>query len=246
MLDSKEPLSKRHKGIFLLPSLFTIGALFAAYYSIIASIKHRPEVACIAIIVAMILDGLDGRIARLTQTQTEFGAQLDSLSDMVAFGVAPSILVYQWSLFEYGKIGWLASFLLTVAVALRLARFNAKDQSDDKHYFCGLSSTLAGGFITCFVWASVHLKFSGHGIIIMCLLTTVVVSLLMVSSLPYRSFKDIDFHGKVPFFVILIAVLVFALVMYDAPVVLFLCGLLYVLSAPATYVWQKLFRSNRA
>ena len=138
--DSSEALRRRRAGIYLLPNLFTTGALFAGYYGIVAAINGRFEAAAIAVFVAMILDGIDGRIARLTNTQSEFGAQYDSLSDVVSFGLAPSIIVYEWALFELGKLGWLAAFMYTAGAALRLARFNSQSDNSDGRFFQGLPS----------------------------------------------------------------------------------------------------------
>jgi len=153
---------KRRRGIYLLPNLFTTAALFAGFFAIISAIQGRFEVAAVAIFIAMILDGLDGRVARMTNTQTEFGAEYDSLSDMVSFGVAPALVVYLWGLSTLGKVGWLAAFIYTAGAALRLARFNTQAVSIDKRYFQGLPSSAAVAVVFGMVWVVIEYGFSGE------------------------------------------------------------------------------------
>ena len=202
----------RRPGIYLLPNLFTTSALFAGFYSIIAAINGRFEAAAIAVFAAMILDGMDGRIARLTNTQSDFGTQYDSLSDMISFGLAPALLIYQWSLFNLGKVGWSAAFIYTAAAALRLARFNTQVANDDKRYFQGLASPPAAALIAGIVWLGESIGIpDDKANLLITLPVTVITGVLMVSNIRYHSFKQIDLKGKVPFVSILIVVLVFFL-----------------------------------
>ncbi|KTD47401.1 CDP-diacylglycerol-serine O-phosphatidyltransferase (phosphatidylserine synthase) [Legionella quinlivanii] len=221
-----------HSGIYLLPNLFTTASLFAAFYSIVASLKNQYETAVIAIFIGMLADGLDGRIARLTNTQTAFGAQYDSLSDMVTFGVAPSLLVYSWGLDRLGKIGWLVAFVYTAAVALRLARFNTQVEVADKRYFQGLACPPAAAIVSSFVWLCFQNEFNHLSIVILTAAITVITAVLMVSNIRYHSFKEIDFKGKVPFLYLLITVILFVAIAANPSVVLFIGFVLYALSGP--------------
>ncbi len=229
---------KRRRGIYLLPNLFTTAALFAGFYAIVAGMGHRFEAAAIAIYIAMLLDGIDGRVARLTNTQTEFGAQYDSLSDMISFGMAPSLVMYQWALSGMGKLGWLAAFIYTAGAALRLARFNTQIGIEDKRYFQGLASPSAAAIIAGLVWVGDSYLLQGPVVNKVALGLTITAGLLMVSNIRYYSFKGIDFKGKVPFVAILIVVLVLVLVSYDPPVVLFGGFLMYALSGPVMTLVQ--------
>ena len=219
-----------HSGIYLLPNLFTTASLFAAFYSIVASMKGHYEVAAIVIFIGMIWDGLDGRIARLTNTQSDFGAQYDSMSDMVTFGVAPSLLLYSWSLRHLGKIGWLIAFMFTAAVALRLARFNTVKV--DKRYFQGLSSTLAAANVTAFVWVCQVNAWNNRFVIVFAASLALIIAVLMVSNIRYQSFKNLDLKGKVPFVYILILVLFFAAVASDPSSVIWIITIIYAISGP--------------
>ena len=213
--------SKRRAGIYLLPNLFTTGALFAGFYGIVAAINSRFEAAAIAILVAMVLDGMDGRIARLTNTQSDFGAQYDSLSDMASFGLAPALIVYEWSLFQVGKIGWLAAFVYSAACALRLARFNTQVGNADKRYFQGLPSPAAAAVVAASIWFAESFAWSDLAFMpIVMWLVTVTTALLMVSNVRYYSFKDLDLRGRVPFVSVLAVVLVFALISIEPASVL--------------------------
>lgn len=237
IVDSKES----HSGIYLLPNLFTTASLFAAFYSIVASLKAQYEVAAVAIFIGMIADGLDGRIARLTNTQTAFGAQYDSLSDMVTFGVAPSLLAYSWNLFKLGKIGWLIAFVYTAAVALRLARFNIQLEVQDKRFFQGLSCPPAAAIVSSFVWFCFQNQLDSFIIAIITGCIVTVVAALMVSNLRYHSFKEIDFKGKVPFLYLLVMVILFVAIAANPSVILFIGFVLYALSGPV----QTLMKLNR-
>jgi CDP-diacylglycerol--serine O-phosphatidyltransferase len=227
----------KRKGIYLLPNLFTTGALFAGYYSIIAAIQGKFEMACLSIFIAALLDALDGRVARLTNTQSEFGEQYDSLSDLVSFGVAPSLLMFNWSLYHLtavspvmGKIGWLAAFIYAVCGALRLARFNTQIGVIDKAYFQGLPSPAAAAVISSFVWVSVDLEISGETLKYITLPLTIITGLLMVSRIRYYSFKTIPFKEGVSFIWILLLVLVFVLLTIKTAWVLFVVFGCYALS----------------
>lgn len=241
MLKQKE----NHSGIYLLPNLLTTASLFAAFYSIVSSLKGLYEPAVIAIFVGMVADGLDGRIARLTNTQTAFGAEYDSLSDMVTFGVAPSLLLYSWSLSQLGKFGWLVAFIYTAAVALRLARFNVQIEVVDKKYFQGLACPAGAAIVSSFVWFA-HQNAWHHYIQTISLTTaviTILISILMISNVRYYSFKEIDFKGKVPFLYILIIIVLFVAIAADPSSVLFFGFLLYALSGPIRTMW--IFRRRR-
>lgn len=227
--------SKLRRGIYILPNLFTTASLFAAFYSIVASQQANYEIAAIAIFIGMIADGLDGRIARMTNTQTAFGAEYDSLSDMVTFGVAPALLYYSWSLHYFGKLGWLISFIYTSAVALRLARFNTQIDTADKRYFQGLSCTMAGAFMASFAWvcsyAAIDISQNRIVMIFTAVITT-TISILMVSNIRYNSFKDLDLRGKVPFLYILLLVVLFVAIAANPSAVLFIGSFIYILSGP--------------
>ena len=223
---------RRRRGIYLLPNLFTTAALFAGFYAIVAAMQDKFELAAVAIFVAMILDGIDGRVARLTQTQSDFGAQYDSLADLASFGIAPALVVYQWALSGMGKVGWLAAFIYTASAALRLARFNTQVGIADKRYFQGLASPSAAAIISGMVWVGESYALDGQAVRITALMMTVCIGLLMVSNIRYHSFKGVDLKGKVPFVAIMVFVLVLVLVSYDPPVVLFSGFFVYAASGP--------------
>lgn len=250
-MDDSNPKPSRktlRKGIYLLPNLFTTGALFAGFYAIIASMNGHYATAAMAIFLAMLLDGLDGRVARLTNTQSAFGAEYDSLSDMVSFGVAPALVVYQWSLVHlaevsilWGKLGWLAAFVYSTSTALRLARFNTQIGIADKRYFQGLACPAAAAVVMGAIWVSETYGIAGGEVVYPALVLTLLAGSLMVSRFSYYSFKDIDMRKKVPFFVVLIVMLVFVFLSIEPPTVLFLFAILYMLSGPVI----SLFRWNR-
>lgn len=239
--------NKRRRGIYLLPNLFTTAALFAGFYAIITAKGGHFEAAAVAIFVAMILDGLDGRIARLTNTQSDFGVQYDSLSDMIAFGLAPALVIYEWSLYDAGKLGWLAAFVYTVAAGLRLARFNTQAGTADKGYFQGLASPAAAALIAGLVWVGARYEIDGAEFTVLASVLTTIAGILMVSNIRYKSFKDLDLRGKVPFFTILVVVLVFVFISLEPPVVLFSMAMIYALSGPAlTLLYLHRRRRERA
>ena len=221
-----------HSGIYLLPNLLTTASLFAAFYSIVASLEAQYEVAVIAIFIGMVADGLDGRIARMTNTQSAFGAEYDSLSDMVTFGVAPALLLYSWSLQQLGKFGWLVAFIYTAAVALRLARFNTQVETADKRYFQGLACTPAAAIVASFAWVCYQNHWSHVFISVVTAVLAIVTAVLMVSNVRYYSFKELDFKGKVPFLHVLLIVILFVAVAANPSVVLFIGFMLYALSGP--------------
>ena len=244
--ENTKVVTKRRRGIYLLPNLFTTAALFAGYYAIVAAMQGRFEAAAIAIFIAMILDGLDGRVARLTNTQSDFGAQYDSLADLASFGIAPSLVIYQWALSDLGKLGWLAAFIYTAGAALRLARFNTQVGTADKNYFQGLASPAAAAIIAGLVWVGHDYLEPGRIMNIVTLVITACVGLLMVSNFRYHSFKGIDLRGKVPFITMLVFVLIIVLVTYDPPIVLFTVFFGYALSGPImTLVQLRVRRAER-
>lgn len=235
---------ENHSGVYLLPNLFTTASLFAAFYSMVSSMETHYEVAVIAIFIGMLADGLDGRIARLTNTQTVFGAQYDSLSDMVTFGVAPSLLMYSWSLRQLGKVGWLIAFIYTAAVALRLARFNSNTKKIDKRYFQGLACPAAAALVCAFVWLCYQTEINNHFIVGISALLTLLSAALMVSSLRYYSFKEVDFKGKVPFLYLLLMVIIFVAIAANPSVILFVGFVSYALSGPVCAGWRKYRRRH--
>ncbi len=236
---------KRRRGIYLLPNLFTTLAMFAGFYSIVSAMNERYEAAAVAIFVAMILDGMDGRIARLTNTQSDFGVQYDSLSDMVSFGLAPALVMYEWSLASMGKVGWLGAFLFTAATALRLARFNTQAAVADKRFFQGLPSPAAAAIIAGFIWSvdSHGALHDGGSIYYYAFPITVIAGLLMVSNVRYHSFKQLDLKGKVPFVSAFIFILVLILIASEPPIVLFTMVSIYAISGPILTLIQV--RSRR-
>lgn len=225
------------RGIYLLPNLFTTGALFSGFYAIVASMNGHFDKAAIAIFVAMILDGLDGRVARMTNTQSDFGAEYDSLSDMVSFGVAPALVAFTWALQDLGNVGWIAAFVYVAGAALRLARFNTQLDVSDKKYFIGLASPSAAAIVASMVWSLSEWGVEVKLIDWLVALVVMTVGLSMVSNLKYYSFKDIDFRGRVPFFVMLVVVLIFAVISLDPARVLFIAFFGYALSGPIKWLW---------
>ena len=240
----KDSNSHTIRGVYLLPNLFTTAGLFAAFYSIIAALGGRFEAAAIAIFIAMITDALDGRVARYTHTQTPFGAEYDSMSDMVSFGVAPALVAYSWALQNLGKLGWLAAFFYTAAAALRLARFNTQLETCSNKYFQGLPSPSAAAVVASMIWIGNAAPISNHIMSFFIAAVTVSMGALMVSNIKYYSFKEFDFKGRVPFVAILAIVLVFVGISLNPPIVLFSTFTLYALSGPVhtLYRMQKVKR----
>lgn len=231
---------ERGRGIDLLPNAFTTGALFCGFYAIVMAMNQRFEHACWAVFIAMILDGLDGRIARLTNTQSEFGAQYDSLSDMVSFGAAPALVIYEWSLRGLGKLGWIAAFVYCAGAALRLARFNTNIQVVDKRFFQGLPSPAAAALIVGFIMMMTDpdINVSSRQVDWVSWGLAVFAGLTMVSNVPFYSFKDVNFRKSVPFIVVFLIALGFALVAIDPPKVLWPIFVIYGLSGYAVFAWR--------
>lgn len=218
----------RDRGIYLLPNLFTTGALFAGFYAIVQAMNGRFEYAAVAILIAMVLDGLDGRVARMTHTQSAFGAEFDSLSDMVSFGVAPALVIYEFALQGMGKFGWIAAFVYCAGAALRLARFNTQlEAPTDKRFFQGLPSPAAAALIASFVWVMVEYAVPGPDTRWAAAFLALFAGLTMVSNFKYYSGKEINLRKSVPFFVILLVVLAFILISTSPPEVLFGVFILY-------------------
>lgn len=230
-MSQKKPTIRR-RGIILLPNLLTTAAMFAGFYAITSAINGRFESAAIAIFVAMILDGLDGRVARMTNTQSEFGVQFDSLSDMVSFGVAPALVMYLWAFESLGRVGLFAAFVHTAGGALRLARFNTQVEVADKRYFQGLPSPAAAAILAGGLWMSLEYGYDGNSVKYLALLLTISTGLLMVSNFRYSSFKEIDLKGRVPFVVAIIVMLSISFIMAQAESMLFIIALGYAISGP--------------
>jgi CDP-diacylglycerol--serine O-phosphatidyltransferase len=228
----------RSRGIYLLPNAFTTGALFCGFYAIVMAMNQRFEHAAWAIFIAMVLDGLDGRIARLTNTQSEFGAQYDSLSDMVSFGAAPALVIYEWSLRGIGKLGWIAAFVYCAGAALRLARFNTNIEVVDKRFFQGMPSPAAAATIGGFVLLMVDLEMPGLQLAWISFAIAMFAGLTMVTNVPFYSFKELNFRKSVPFIAVFLIALAFALVSIDPPKVLFPIFILYGLSGYAVFFWR--------
>jgi len=221
----------RHKGVYLLPNLFTTASLFSGFYAIVAGMNGAFTNAAVAIFISMVLDGLDGRVARLTNTQSKFGEEYDSLADMVAFGVAPALVAFTWILSSLGKFGWIAAFIYVAGAALRLARFNTQIGSVDKRYFVGLPSPSAAAVVAGTVW-TFHVVESSALLAVLAALVVAAAGILMVSNIRYHSFKDLDLRGRVPFVAILIVVLIFAVVALAPAHVLLAAFFAYVVSGP--------------
>jgi CDP-diacylglycerol--serine O-phosphatidyltransferase len=236
----------RRRGIYVLPNLFTTAALFCGFYAIVQAMNGVFEAAAVAIFIAMVLDGLDGRVARLTRTQSAFGAEYDSLSDMVSFGVAPALVAYEWSLRGMGKLGWVAAFIYCAGAALRLARFNTTLEVIDKRFFQGLPSPAAAALVAGFVWVSQDNGIAGPDVRWLACFLTMFAGLTMVSNVRYSSFKDFNLRKSVPFIVVAAIVLVFGLVSSYPPGVLFGLFVVYALSGYVTAAWQYLRRSRSA
>lgn len=230
----------RHKGIYLLPNLFTTAALFSGFYAIIHAMSGHYESAAIAIFVAGLFDGMDGRVARMTNTQSAFGAEFDSLSDMVSFGVAPALVAFSWALQPLGKLGWICAFIYCVSAAFRLARFNVQLDVVDKRYFIGLASPLAASIVAATVWVGVdnNLMAKVSWLPYAVAFITVAAGFLMVSNIKYYSFKELD-RSRVPFVVMLPIVLIFGIVMYDLPIGLLAVALVYTAAGPLSALWNR-------
>jgi len=230
--------AKLKRGIYLLPNIFTTAGLFAGFYAIIHSMMGNYENAAVAIFIAMIMDSFDGRVARMTNTESAFGGEYDSLADMVSFAVAPAIVTYNWALTDLGKAGWLASFVFVACGALRLARFNTQIGVADKRYFQGLPSPAAAAILCGMVWSGMVYHVSGQKLSSLVALITIVSGLLMVSNIRYHSFKQMNWKEKVPFVSILIFVLLFVAIAIEPPIVLFVGFSIYAVTGVVLTIWQ--------
>jgi CDP-diacylglycerol--serine O-phosphatidyltransferase len=242
----------KRRGIYLLPNLLTTGGLFAGFYSIIAAIDGNFFHAAMAIFIAMFLDGLDGRVARMTSTSSEFGKEFDSLADMVSFGLTPAIVTYQWGverLAEYGavwgRLGWLAAFLYVAAAAFRLARFNTNASWTDRRFFQGLASPAAAACIAAMVWVSTDYSIDGLFALVAGISITAVMAVLMMSRFSYLSFKDIKPGHRVRYTRLLLIPLIIIVIALEPPVITFGLSVLYAASGPATWAWRRSRRSSR-
>ena len=250
--QSSQLTARPLRGVYLLPNLLTTAAMFCGFYAIVAAMQGKFEAAAIAVFIAMILDGLDGRVARMTNTQSEFGAQYDSLADLISFGVAPGLVMYQWALVHlqaygtaWGKAGWLVAFIYVACAALRLARFNTQIGKVDKRFFVGLPSPASAALVVGMVWVFHDLEVLGRNVQMPALFLTLAAGLLMVSNVSFYSFKDLDLRNRVPFVAVLAIVLVFALITIDPAKVLFGVFLLYALSGPLLWAWRRYRKLQR-
>ncbi len=234
----------RRKGIYILPNLFTTAALFSGFYAIVMAMQGSFEKAAVAIFIAMVLDGLDGRVARLTRTQSAFGAEYDSLADMVSFGAAPSLVMYEWALKDLGRLGWIAAFIYCAGAALRLARFNTTLEVMDKRYFQGLPSPAAAALVAGFVWVAIDSGLSGADYPLLAAAFTIFAGVTMVTNVRFYSFKDINLRKSVPFFVVAAIALAFALMMVKPEITLFGFFVLYALSGYVMALFRLARRKN--
>jgi CDP-diacylglycerol--serine O-phosphatidyltransferase len=230
---------RRSKGIYMLPNMITLAALFGGFYAVVMSMNGRYDLATVGIFAAMVLDSLDGRVARLTNTQSAFGEQMDSLSDMVSFGAAPALIAYEWSLRGLGRWGWIAAFVYCACAALRLARFNVNTGVVDKRYFQGLPSPAAAALVAGFIWLMTESGFKGAELEWPMFAITLYAGLTMVTNVPFYSFKDLSLKKSVPFAAIVLVALGIAIINIHPPTVLFGLFVLYGLSGYAVYVWRK-------
>lgn len=254
MVESTGERKRPSRSIYLLPNLFTTSALLAGFYSIILAYNGHFQSAGIAIIVAMALDGLDGRVARMTNTTSQFGAEYDSMADMISFGMAPSFLVYTWSLSslteaQYGQLGWVIPFVYTACCGLRLARFNVAVGTADKRFFQGLACPSAAAILASFVWVMTGLGIAGPDTVVLTLLLTLFTGIAMVSTITYYSFKDLGTNRKVPFAMLLALLLLFVVTAVDPGKMILIASVTYGLSGPAYFlfrIYRKRSRSSRS
>jgi CDP-diacylglycerol--serine O-phosphatidyltransferase len=232
-------IRKRRKGIYILPNLFTLAALFGGFYAIVMAMNARFDLAAIGVFCAMVLDSLDGRVARMTNTQSAFGEQMDSLSDMVSFGAAPALIAYEWGLKGLGRWGWIAAFVYCACTALRLARFNVNTAVVDKRYFQGLPSPAAAALVAGFIWVMNDQNVKGSDVRWIMFAVALYSGLTMVTNVPFYSFKDVQMKKSVPFAVIVLIALGIAVINIDPPTVLFGVFVLYGLSGYVLYGWRK-------
>lgn len=237
--DTSLSAQNRRRGIYLLPNLLTTCALFAGFYAIVQAMNGNYELAAVAIFVAILFDGLDGRVARLTNTQSAFGAEYDSLSDMVSFGVAPAVIAYSYALQSLGKLGWVGAFVYCAGAALRLARFNTQLGAQDKRWFRGLPSPAAAALVASLVWMGADNRISGENIHAVAWLLTVFAGLSMVNSFRYYSGKDVNLKQRVPFIVIVAIALGFTLISIDPPIVFLTLFIAYAASGYVCRFWPR-------
>jgi CDP-diacylglycerol--serine O-phosphatidyltransferase len=230
---------KPRKGIYVLPNLFTLAALFGGFYAIVMAMNGRFDQAAIGVFCAMVLDSLDGRVARMTNTQSAFGEQMDSLSDMVSFGAAPALIAYVWALKDLGRWGWIAAFVYCACAALRLARFNVNTGVVDKRFFQGLPSPAAAALVAGFIWLMTDGDVSGQEARWFMFALTLYAGLTMVTNVPFYSFKDVSFKRSVPFAVIVLLALGIAVINIDPPTVIFGLFVIYGLSGYVLYIWRR-------
>ena len=230
---------KRRKGIYVLPNLFTLAALFGGFYAIVMAINGRFDLAAVGVFCAMVLDSLDGRVARMTNTQSAFGEQMDSLSDMVSFGAAPAIISYVWALQGLGRWGWIAAFVYCACAALRLARFNVNTAVVDKRYFQGLPSPAAAALVAGFIWVATDLGIKGTSVAWPTFALALYAGLSMVTNVPFYSFKDVHMKKSVPFVVIVLIALGIAVINIDPPIVMFSLFIAYGVSGYLIYAWRR-------
>src|SRR5215218_2211281 len=230
---------KRRKGIYILPNLFTLAALFGGFYAVVMAVNGRFDLAAAGVFSAMVLDSLDGRVARMTNTQSAFGEQMDSLADMVSFGAAPALVAYEWALKGVGRWGWIAAFVYCACAALRLARFNVNTAVVDKRFFQGLPSPAAAALVAGFIWLMTDAGISGEDVRWVTFGLTLYAGLTMVTNVPFYSFKDIQMKRSVPFIVIVAIALGIAVINVHPPIVLFALFVVYGLSGYAVYAWKR-------
>lgn len=246
MHDGSDPLHepvaespRRPKGIYMLPNMITLAALFGGFYAIVMAMNGRFDLATVGIFAAMVLDSLDGRVARMTHTQSAFGEQMDSLSDMVSFGAAPALVAYVWVLRDIGRWGWIAAFVYCACAALRLARFNVNTGVVDKRYFQGLPSPAAAALVSGFIWLANELELAKPDLVWAMFAITLYAGLTMVTNVPFYSFKDLSLKKSVPFASIVLVALGIAVINIHPPTVLFGLFVVYGLSGYAIYLWRK-------
>ncbi len=238
-------IRKRRKGIYILPNLFTLAALFGGFYAVVMAMNARFDLAAAGIFCAMVLDSLDGRVARMTNTQSAFGEQMDSLSDMVSFGAAPALIAYEWALKGLGRWGWIAAFVYCACAALRLARFNVNTGVVDKRYFQGLPSPAAAALVAGFIWVVTDGGIKGSDYLLglsipwIMFVLALYAGLTMVTNVPFYSFKDVSMKRSVPFAVIVLIALGIAVINIHPPTVLFSLFVVYGVSGYVIYVWRK-------
>jgi CDP-diacylglycerol--serine O-phosphatidyltransferase len=234
---------ERMKGVYLLPNLFTTAALFSGFYAIVSGFNGKFEHAAIAIFIAGIFDAADGRVARMMNAQSKFGAEYDSLSDMVSFGVAPAMVMFSFALSDLGKFGWMMAFIYVACAALRLARFNTMAETADNNFFTGLASPAAAALIAGTVWVCFDVGIVGsdlpYELAVFFGLVTGIAGMLMIVNVRYNSFKGIDFRSRVPFVFMILLVFIFGIVMLDPPRVLLAVAVLYALSGPVSAAMRK-------